>query len=64
MPFLITFVEFNPEEDGESLSVIEKKYILRVLIKNKWNSSRTAQILKIDRVTPYNKINKYILPSK
>jgi DNA-binding NtrC family response regulator len=61
LPFRIASVEFNPEEDKESLSVIEKKHILRVLNKNKWNISRSAQVLEIDRVTLYNKINKYNL---
>jgi len=64
LPFRIASVEFNPEEDKESLSVIEKKHILRVLNKNKWNISRSAQVLEIDRVTLYNKINKYNLRSK
>jgi DNA-binding NtrC family response regulator len=64
LPFRIASVEFNPDEDKESLSVIEKKHILRVLNKNKWNISRSAQVLEIDRVTLYNKINKYNLRSK
>ena len=64
LPFRIASVEFNPEEDKESLSVIEKKHILRVLNKNKWNISRSAQVLEIDKVTLYNKINKYNLRSK
>jgi DNA-binding NtrC family response regulator len=64
LPFRIASVEFNPDEDKESLSIIEKKHILRVLNKNKWNISRSAQILEIDRVTLYNKINKYNLRAK
>jgi DNA-binding NtrC family response regulator len=64
LPFRIASVEFNPDEDKESLSVIEKKHILRVLNKNKWNISRSAQVLEIDRVTLYNKINKYNLRAK
>jgi DNA-binding NtrC family response regulator len=64
LPFHISSVEFNPDEDKESLSVIEKKHILRVLNKNKWNISRSAQVLEIDRVTLYNKINKYNLRAK
>lgn len=64
LPFRIASVEFNPDEDKESLSIIEKKHILRVLNKNKWNISRSAQVLEIDRVTLYNKINKYNLRAK
>jgi DNA-binding NtrC family response regulator len=64
LPFRIASIEFNPDEDKESLSVIEKKHILRVLNKNRWNISRSAQVLEIDRVTLYNKINKYNLRAK
>jgi DNA-binding NtrC family response regulator len=64
LPFRIASLEFNPDEDKESLSIIEKKHILRVLNKNKWNISRSAQVLEIDRVTLYNKINKYNLRAK
>ena len=64
LPFHIASIEFNPDEDKESLSIIEKKHILRVLNKNRWNISRSAQVLEIDRVTLYNKINKYNLRAK
>ena len=49
----------NMEDD--SLASYEKRYILQVLNKNNWNISRSANLLKIDRVTLYNKINKYNL---
>lgn len=49
------------DENNKSLSSIERKHILKVLNENKWNISRTAQALQIDRVTLYNKINKYKL---
>ncbi|MFZ0454626.1 MAG: sigma-54 dependent transcriptional regulator [Ignavibacteriaceae bacterium] len=52
-------------ENGEkSLASMESKYILQVLIENNWNISRSATILEIDRVTLYNKINKYGLRNK
>ena len=52
-------------EDGEkSLAVMESKYILNILNENNWNISRSASILEIDRVTLYNKINKYGLRNK
>lgn len=56
---------FNPmsEDSGseinKSLSSNEKKYIFKILRENNWNISRSAEILEIDRVTLYNKINKY-----
>ncbi|OGU76599.1 MAG: hypothetical protein A2V93_00620 [Ignavibacteria bacterium RBG_16_34_14] len=51
---------FNEDDgDNKSLSAFEKKYILKILNENNWNISRSAHILEIDRVTLYNKINKY-----
>lgn len=47
-------------DDGDlSLSSMEKKHIYNVLEENNWHISRSAEILKIDRITLYNKINKY-----
>lgn len=46
-------------DDDKSLSANERKYILKILKENNWNISRSAEILEIDRVTLYNKINKY-----
>ncbi|MCF8262244.1 MAG: sigma-54 dependent transcriptional regulator [Melioribacteraceae bacterium] len=45
--------------DDNSLAAIEKQHILKVLAENDWNISRSAVKLQIDRVTLYNKINKY-----
>jgi DNA-binding NtrC family response regulator len=50
---------FIPDDDDKSLAAMERKYILRVLNDNNWNISRSAVMLDIDRVTLYNKINKY-----
>ena len=46
---------------NESLDELERKYILQTLNKYDWNISRSARMLKIDRVTLYNKIKKYKL---
>ena len=46
-------------DTNNSLEEIEKKYILKVLNENSWNISKSAEILEIERVTLYNKINKY-----
>ncbi|RJP72103.1 MAG: sigma-54-dependent Fis family transcriptional regulator [Ignavibacteriales bacterium] len=57
LPFHIspTFID-----DGDhSLSAMEKKHIAKVLDDNNWNISKSAEVLQIDRVTLYNKINKY-----
>ena len=43
----------------ESLDDFEKTFILSILNKYDWNISRSAKVLKIDRVTLYNKIKKH-----
>jgi DNA-binding NtrC family response regulator len=47
-----------------SLEDLEKQYILQVLNKYDWNISRSAKVIKVDRVTLYNKIKKYDLRSQ
>ena len=47
-----------------SLEDLEKQYILQVLNKYDWNISRSAKVIKVDRVTLYNKIKKYDLKSQ
>ncbi len=44
---------------GTSLSEMEKEHIQHMLDENAWNISRTAEKLGIDRVTLYNKLEKY-----
>jgi transcriptional regulator with PAS, ATPase and Fis domain len=43
----------------DSLADIEHIHIGRILRQNKWNITRSAATLKIDRATLYNKIRKY-----
>ncbi len=47
--------------EDKSLAALEKRYIAAMLSENSWNISKTAEQLAIDRVTLYNKINKYNL---
>ena len=47
----------------QSLEDLEKQYILQVLNKHDWNISQSAKVIKVDRVTLYNKIKKYNLQS-
>jgi DNA-binding NtrC family response regulator len=42
-----------------SLKEMEKSHILRVLEENRWNISRCARILGIDRSTLYKKMERY-----
>lgn len=46
---------------ADSLHDLEKRHISNILDKFDWNISRSAKILKVDRVTLYNKIKKYNL---
>ncbi|MBN2008719.1 sigma-54-dependent Fis family transcriptional regulator [candidate division KSB1 bacterium] len=45
----------------DSLEAAEHRQIQRVLTKTGWQLTKTAEILKIDRTTLYNKIKKYNL---
>ena len=53
-----------PQSNIESLDELEKKHISKILNKYDWNISHSAKVLKIDRVTLYNKIKKHKLGSK
>ncbi len=47
---------------GGSLAAMEREHIRNVLEENRWNISRSAEILGIDRATLYNKIERYGIP--
>jgi len=59
LPFHVSAPAVNGDNGDKSLSAMEKKHIIKVLNNNNWNISRSAAELEIDRVTLYNKINKY-----
>jgi DNA-binding NtrC family response regulator len=44
---------------SRSLEEIEKAHILHVLEQCSWNQTRTAEILRIDRVTLHHKLKRY-----
>jgi DNA-binding NtrC family response regulator len=44
---------------GDSLADLERVHIKKILDRTRWNITRGAEILGIDRVTLYNKIKKY-----
>ncbi|MBI4167278.1 MAG: sigma-54-dependent Fis family transcriptional regulator [Acidobacteria bacterium] len=44
---------------GQALQDVERAHILKVLEGCNWNQSMAARVLKIDRVTLYNKIKRY-----
>jgi DNA-binding NtrC family response regulator len=57
LPFQLT--EKNHLFPAGSLAAAEKTHIAAVLEQNHWNISRSAEVLQIDRVTLYNKIEKF-----
>ncbi len=57
----LPFVAAASNDSADSLHDLEKKHINQILDKFEWNISRSAKILKVDRVTLYNKIKKYNL---
>ncbi len=64
LPFFQTAASSDPHTsapESDSLEAIEKSHILSVLNRTNWNIKRSAEILKIDRVTLYNKIKKFNL---
>jgi DNA-binding NtrC family response regulator len=58
-PYVVAVKEAQPGEMYHSLADLEKRHIIAVLEKNRWNVKKSAQILGINRVTLYNKIKKY-----
>jgi DNA-binding NtrC family response regulator len=62
--FDFPFFHVRPEEDvapDDSLEALQMQHIKKILDQTRWNISKAASVLQIDRVTLYNKINKYNL---
>lgn len=59
LPFHVTPDNRLAEDGDNSLANVEKRHIMNILEANNWNISKSAEALQIDRVTLYNKINKY-----
>ena len=57
LPFQLSMPKSTPAAD--SLEEMEKAHIQTILERLDWNITRSAELLKIDRVTLYNKIKKY-----
>ncbi len=58
LPFQVIGETHHVPASG-SLAAVEKAHIEAVLRENRWNISRSAEILHIDRATLYHKIEKY-----
>jgi len=48
-----------PPDEADSLAEMERRHVASVLEKTDWNITRAAELLRVDRVTVYNKIKKY-----
>jgi DNA-binding NtrC family response regulator len=48
-----------PNGDSKTLDEIERAHILRTLETTKWNQTRAAEVLGIDRVTLHHKLKRY-----
>jgi DNA-binding NtrC family response regulator len=59
--FPFSHTQTEEESPSDSLEVLQRKHIRKILEQTGWNISKAASILQIDRVTLYNKINKYNL---
>jgi DNA-binding NtrC family response regulator len=59
LPFHVTPEMFPSIIGDTTLAAFERRYILNTLIDSNWNISKSANILGIDRVTLYNKIQRY-----
>jgi len=57
LPFQLNSRPKIPQAD--SIAEVERQHIINILDRTGWNITRAAEILKIDRVTLYNKIEKY-----
>jgi len=51
--------EYTAEVMPDSLKMMEKMHVRKILKKTDWNISKTARLLEIDRQTLYNKLEKY-----
>lgn len=51
--------EYKSLQGSSSLREVEKLHIMNILNENKWNISKSAKILEVDRTTLYNKIKVY-----
>jgi transcriptional regulator with PAS, ATPase and Fis domain len=59
LPFSRT--DISTSDSPKSLKMMEKAHIIMILEQTKWNVSKAARELDIDRQTLYNKMNKYTI---
>jgi two-component system, NtrC family, response regulator AtoC len=59
LPFQLSQLEDSGSQRDDLMTSVERVHISKVLEKNGWNITRSAEALGIDRVTLYSKISKY-----
>jgi DNA-binding NtrC family response regulator len=59
LPFALPEVPVTSVPAGDSLADMEKAHIAVILDRTRWNITKAADVLQIDRATLYNKIKKY-----
>ena len=59
LPFQLSQLEDTNSQRDDLMTSVERVHISKVLEKNGWNITRSAEALGIDRVTLYSKISKY-----
>ncbi|OYV86885.1 MAG: Fis family transcriptional regulator, partial [Ignavibacteriae bacterium 37-53-5] len=59
LPFQLSQLENPNSQRDDLMTSVERVHISKVLEKNGWNITRSAEALGIDRVTLYSKISKY-----
>jgi len=64
LSFPFGYVVAEENDQDMSLEAMEMRHIKKVLTLTRWNISKAAQILGIDRTTLYSKIKKYGLSEK
>lgn len=57
-------IQPNPDRSMCSINDLERAHIVRVLEETRYNKTRTAEILGLDRVTLYRKAARYSIPLK
>lgn len=54
---------YDVDVEDASLEAYEKKYIVDVLQKNKWNVAQASVVLKVSAATIYRKLKKWKIPT-
>ena len=59
LPLQVAAASAPDRQRADSLEQVERQHIEEILRRTDWNITQAAKVLKVDRVTVYNKIKKY-----